>query len=304
MEQFEGFIVKGIGGFYTVLTGDQTVVCRPRGRFRREGVSPLPGDRVRCLRLPDGSGRLEEILPRRNHFIRPPVSNIETIVIVVSQAIPRSDTYLIDRMTALAEHKQIGVLICVNKVDLDEAGELFHIYSDVGYQTLRLSAYTGQGVPELRAAIAGQVVAFTGNSGVGKSSLLNGLCPELALETDEVSLRGGRGRHTTRYVELIDMGAGTWAADTPGFSTFDTERMDLVRADELAPLFVEFRPYLRQCRYVGCHHIGVAGCAVDAALSRGDIRASRFESYRRLYESAKEIPSWESKNDERGKHRP
>lgn len=297
----EGLVIKDLGGFFTVWSPEETVTCKMRGRFHLDGVSPLPGDYVAYTRLTDGSGRVESILPRRNEFSRPLVANIDTLILVVSWAIPASDPFLIDRMTALAAYKGVDILICINKIDLESAEEWFDLYAGVGYRTLRLSAHTGEGIPELRAAMAGKVVAFTGNSGVGKSSILNVLRPELALRTAEVSLRGGRGRHTTRHVELIFMGDDSWAADTPGFSTFDVESMEKVEAATLRDLFPEFHPYEGNCRFTGCHHIGVAGCAVSDALADGRICASRFDSYRRLFETAKDRRPWETRSDEKRK---
>ncbi|MDR2671212.1 MAG: ribosome small subunit-dependent GTPase A [Oscillospiraceae bacterium] len=288
MAEREGLILKGVGGFYTVWDNDVSVVCKPRGRLRLDHLRPLPGDRVRMHLLPDGSGIIDEILPRQNAFVRPPVANIETLVIVGARAVPETDPFLIDRMTALAESKGIGALICLNKVDLKPADELAEVYRAVGYPTVLLSAETGAGVDELAQFIAGKVVAFTGNSGVGKSSLLNRLRPELALRVGEVSHRGGRGRHTTRHTELLPMLGGAWAADTPGFSTFDDESLEQIRPQALRDLFPEFRPFEGACRFTGCHHIGVAGCAVLEALARGAIPASRHASYVRLYRAASE----------------
>ncbi|MDR0381525.1 MAG: ribosome small subunit-dependent GTPase A [Oscillospiraceae bacterium] len=285
MAEREGLILKGVGGFYTVWDNGTTVVCKLRGRLRLERLRPLPGDRVRLRVLPDGSGLIDEILPRQNAFARPPVANIETLVIVGAKAVPETDPFLIDRMTALAESREIGALICFNKIDIKPAGELAEVYRAVGYPTVLLSAGTGEGVDELARLIAGKVVAFTGNSGVGKSSLLNRLRPELALRVGDVSHRGGRGRHTTRHTELLPMQGGAWAADTPGFSTFDDEDLDPVR---LRDLFPEFRPFEGACRFTGCHHIGVAGCAVLEALARGVIRPSRHASYARLHRAASE----------------
>ncbi|MCL2748258.1 MAG: ribosome small subunit-dependent GTPase A, partial [Oscillospiraceae bacterium] len=283
-----GLILKGVGGFYTVLSPDGPVVCRPRGRFRLEGVKPLPGDRVRCVRLPDGQGRIEGISPRRSVFTRPPVANVDTMVIIVSRAIPISDPFLIDRIAALAARRGLRVVVCVNKIDLVPASALYDTYHGAGYETLCVSALTGEGMPALRAAlaVAGGVSAFVGNSGVGKSSLLNRLFSDFALPTSEVSVRGGRGRHTTRHVELLPVGEGAWVADTPGFSLFDMDRMETIPPEEVKELFPEFLPWGGACRFTGCLHLSETGCAIWAAQRRGEIAASRFESYKRLVESA------------------
>ena len=295
MSQETGVILKALSGFYYVDDGSgQTVACRARGRFRHQKVVPLVGDRARFTRLPDGSGALEEILPRKNRFQRPAVANIDQLVLVVSGATPVTDPFLIDRVTALADSKEgCDCLICINKCDLSPADALFDIYARAGFPTLRVSAATGEGVEALSAAIAGKVSAFTGNSGVGKSSLLNALEPGFGLQVGEVSQKLGRGRHTTRHVELYRLKNGAIVADTPGFSSFDTERMELLRKEELERAFREFRPYLDQCRVVGCSHRREQGCAVLAAVAAGRIPASRHESYLRLYERASEIKDWE-----------
>ena len=288
MERFDGLILKGVGGFYTVLAPEGPVVCRPRGRFRLDGIKPLPGDRVSCVCEANGIGRIEEIHPRKNVFARPPVANMEALVIVASRAIPKSDPFLIDQMTIMAARRGLRVMICVNKVDLHPAEKLIEIYRGAGYETLCVSAQTGEGIQELRTAIAGQVVALAGNSGVGKSSLLNRLRPDLSLETAEVSIKGGRGRHTTRHVELISMGEDAWVADTPGFSLFEWERMETLEPEDLWQLFPESVHYEGQCRFTGCLHLGKNGCAVQQAVEEGAVAPSRFESYLRMMESIKE----------------
>lgn len=295
MSQETGVILKALSGFYYVDDGSgQTVTCRARGRFRHQKITPLVGDRVAFTRLPDGTGALEEILPRKNRFQRPAVANIDQLVLVVSGAIPVTDPFLIDRVTALADSKEgCDCLICINKRDLDPADNLFGIYTKAGFPTLRVSAATGEGIPDLAAAITGKVSAFTGNSGVGKSSILNALEPGFGLQVGEVSEKLGRGRHTTRHVELYRLANGAIVADTPGFSSFDAERMELLRKEDLGGAFREFRPYLDQCRFVGCSHTKEQGCAVLEAVAAGEIPASRHESYLRLYEQAKEIKDWE-----------
>ena len=186
-------------------------------------------------------------------------------------------------------------MICVNKNDLEPAEGLAGIYRRAGFHVVVTSAETGEGIDELRAAISGKLSAFTGNSGVGKSSILNALCPELKLAVGEVSEKLGRGRHTTRHIELFPLGDGTFVADTPGFSSFDTERMDLVLKDQLQYAFADFAPYLGKCQFPDCAHLKEPGCAVRAALERGEIEPTRYESYKRLYEMAKEIKPWELK---------
>ncbi len=291
-----GMIMKALSGFYYVDPGDGALVaCRARGKFRHKKITPLVGDRVEITILEDGSGMVDEILPRKNEFVRPAVANIERLVIIVSKAIPVTDPFLIDRMTSLAEGKGCESVICINKCDLERADELYEIYRSVGFPTVRVSAETGEGIAELSGLIAGKVCAFTGNSGVGKSSILNALEPGFSLSVGEVSEKLGRGRHTTRHVELFRLQNGAVVADTPGFSSFDTDQTEIRRKDALAQTFREFKPYLDDCRYVGCAHVKEKGCAVREALKQGKIPHSRHASYVRLYEQAKAHKEWENK---------
>lgn len=289
----QGTIMKALSGFYYVDDGETVTACRGRGRLRHEKTTPLVGDRVLFTPLGDGSGALEEILPRRNEFSRPAVANIDQLVVVASQAIPITDPFLIDRVAAIAESRGCDVLVCVNKCDLEDGGELAAIYRAAGFRTLRISALTGTGLDELRDAISGKVSAFTGNSGVGKSSILNALDSRFSLATGDVSQKLGRGRHTTRHVELHRLSGGALVADTPGFSSFDVDRMELMGPEELQYAFREFAPYLDQCRFQDCAHVKERGCAVLDALGRGEIQPTRHQSYVRLYEQAKSIPEWE-----------
>ena len=286
--------MKALSGFYYVDPGDGSMIaCRARGKFRHKKITPLVGDRVEFTRLEDDTGMVDEILPRKNEFVRPAVANIEQLVIIVSKAIPVTDPFLIDRMTSLAEGKGCESIICINKCDLERADELFEIYHSVGFPTVRVSAETGEGIEELSDLIAGKVCAFTGNSGVGKSSILNALEPGFSLSVGEVSEKLGRGRHTTRHVELFRLKNGAIVADTPGFSSFDTDQTEIRKKDALAETFREFKPYLDDCRFVGCAHVKEKGCAVREALKQGKIPPSRHASYVRLYEQAKAHKEWE-----------
>lgn len=287
-----GRILKSLSGFYYVKTPDALVECKARGRFRKDGVTPMVGDLAQ-ITMQGEKGVLEEILPRRNCFIRPAIANIDVLVVLASCAIPQTEPFLIDRVLAIAGKQNVPALVCVNKDDLMPAEPLSGIYERAGFDVIVTSAATGEGVEQLRAAITGKFSAFTGNSGVGKSSLLNCLSPELALPVGEVSQKLGRGRHTTRHIELYHLGAETFVADTPGFSSFDTERMDLVRKEALQYAFQDFAPYLGQCQFCDCAHLKEPGCAVRAALSEGKIEQTRYDSYVRLYEMAKQIKSWE-----------
>lgn len=285
--------MKALSGFYYVDDGDSVTACRGRGKLRHEKISPLVGDRVRFTPLGDGSGALDEILPRRNEFFRPAVANIDQLVIIASEAIPVTDPFLIDRVAAIAAGRNCQSVICINKCDLASGERLEQIYASAGFPTVRVSAETGEGIDVLRNMIIGKVSAFTGNSGVGKSSILNALDPDMVLATGDVSEKLGRGRHTTRHVELFRLSCGAVVADTPGFSSFDVDRMELMRKEELANCFPEFAPYMDKCQFQDCAHIKEKGCAVREALAQGKLQPSRHQSYVRLYEQAKLIPDWE-----------
>ena len=290
----EGIILKALSGFYYVQCPDgELVTCRARGKFRYKKITPLVGDRVAITAQADGTGSLDEILPRRNFFQRPAVANIDQMVIIASGAIPVTDPFLVDRITALAESKDCEPILCINKWDLVQAEELYHIYTAAGFHTIKVRAETGQGIEELRTLLAGKISAFTGNSGVGKSSILNALEPDFGLATGEISEKLGRGRHTTRHVELFPVSGGL-IADTPGFSAFDTDKGEIREKEVLQHAFREFRPYLDQCRFIGCAHVREKGCAVLEALEEGKIQPSRHRSYVRLYELAKENKPWEN----------
>lgn len=290
----DGVIIRALSGFYYVFSTDAVVCCRAKGRFRQEKITPLVGDRVRFLRLPDGSGQLQEILPRKNAFYRPPVANIDQMVLVVSEAIPVTDPFLIDRVIAIAGCNSCPCIICVNKRDLAPGDRLCGIYRAAGFQTLCTSAETGEGIEELRALTAGRISAFTGNSGVGKSSILNALEPALRRPVGEISRKLGRGKHTTRHVEFYPITGGGFIADTPGFSAFDTDRMERILKEDLPFAFQEFAPYIGKCRYADCAHLREPGCAVAQAVAEGKIQKTRYDSYVRLYERAKEFKPWET----------
>lgn len=291
----QGRIIKALSGFYYVQASDGAVVeCRARGILRKNRVTPLVGDEV-TYSMELGKGTVEAVLPRRNSFIRPAVSNLDALVILASESNPETDPFLIDRVSAIAGNQNVPVLLCVNKVDLKDGGKLIGIYRRAGFAVFPTSARTGEGVEALAQAIRGKTIAFTGNSGVGKSSILNCLSSNLHIKTGEVSDKLGRGRHTTRHVELYYLPDGTGVIDTPGFSSFDTERMELILKEKLPYAFPDFAPYLGACRYHDCAHIHEPDCAVRQALQEGKLEPTRYASYLRLYESAKEIKLWELK---------
>ena len=292
-----GKIIKALSGFYYVKTEDQTVECRARGKLRREDASPLVGDTV-SFSVQNGKGMVEAVLPRRNCFVRPAVSNLDALVIFASESIPVTEPFLIDRVAAIAGSQNVPVILCVNKSDLHSGQSLAGIYRRAGFDVVITSAETGQGIDTLHDLISGKTVAFTGNSGVGKSSVLNCLCPRLGLKTADVSEKLGRGRHTTRHVELYPIDERTYVMDTPGFSSFDAEKMALVDKEHLQYAFPDFAPYLGKCQFRDCAHLKEPGCAVLAALEEGRVEKNRYESYARLYEQARQIKVWEQKRPE------
>ena len=289
-----GRIIRSLSGFYEVQTEEGLVTCRARGSLRRTGETPLTGDMVE-ISVEKGKGMVEKILPRRNQFVRPAVANVDALVVFAANVNPVTEPFLIDRVAAIAGDQEVEVILCVNKCDLDPAVDLVRIYRHAGFQVISASAETGAGVEELRGLIQGKLVAFTGNSGVGKSSILNRLCPELNLPVGEVSEKLGRGRHTTRHVELYHLGENTYVADTPGFSSFDTDQMDVMLKENLQYAFPDFGPYIGSCQFHDCSHRKEPGCAVTAALAAGEIEASRYDSYLKLYEKASQIKLWELK---------
>ena len=293
-EKKTGRIIRSISGFYDVRAGDQLISCRARGILRKEGNSPLTGDLVE-ISIENGKGMVERILPRRNHFVRPAVANVDALVVFAANVNPVTEPFLIDRVAAIAGDQEVPVYLCINKCDLDPAVDLERIYRNAGFEVICTSAETGEGVEQLRQLVKGKLTAFTGNSGVGKSSILNRLCPELDLTTGEVSQKLGRGRHTTRHVELYDLGEGTYVADTPGFSSFDTDMMEIILKENLQFAFADFGPYIGKCQFHDCTHRKEPSCAITAAVTAGEIEPTRYDSYLRLYEKSSQIKQWELK---------
>ena len=291
----EGTIVKALSGFYYVSCNEQVYECKARGKFRLDGTSPLVGDRVSFAVDGNKKGYIEKVFDRKNSFIRPAVANIDSLVFVAANTNPITDPFLIDRVSVIAEEAACELIVCINKIDIDTADELYDIYTRSGFITLRTSAQTGEGISQLKAELSGKICAFTGNSGVGKSSILNSIVPSFNIEVAAVSAKLGRGKHTTRHVELYDIGNGTFIADTPGFASFEIEMMQTIEKQELQHDFREFKKYIGECRFNDCAHLKEPGCAITEALQRGDIMLSRYQSYKRLYELSAQNNFWETK---------
>lgn len=293
-ERRTGRIVRSLSGFYDVQTPAGVVTCRGRGSLRRGGESPLTGDMVE-ITVEGDKGMVERILPRKNAFVRPAVANVDALVVFAANVNPVTEPFLIDRVAAIAGDQGVEVYICINKCDLDPAVDLERIYTRAGFPVIRASAQTGEGVAQLRSLLSGKLTAFTGNTGVGKSSMLNALCPGLELATGQVSQKLGRGRHTTRHVELFALDDNTYVADTPGFASFDTEQMEIILKENLQYAFRDFAPYLGECQFHDCSHRAEPGCAVRQAVEAGEIEASRYQSYLQLYDQYSRIKIWERK---------
>ncbi|MCI8649902.1 MAG: ribosome small subunit-dependent GTPase A [Anaerotruncus sp.] len=289
-----GLIVKATGGFYYVAAGAVTYECRARGIFRKEKISPLVGDTVAFEPLGEATGSVIEILPRKNQLVRPPLANLDTFVLVTSVADPAPNPLVLDKLIAIACHKAIRPMLVITKSDLGAPDRLLEIYQTTNIQTFVVSPQSGEGIEALRQALSKGISAFSGNTGVGKSSLLNRIDERLALATGQTSQKLGRGRHTTRHVELYRLGDG-YIADTPGFSAVELERYEQIRKEELADCFWEFAPYRDKCRFTGCSHTVEKGCAVLEALRAGQIHPSRHASYCAMYEDARKIREWELK---------
>ena len=289
----QGRILKATGGFYYVLSDAVLYECRARGLFRKNGVSPLVGDWVEIEETGEEKGYVTRILDRKNSLIRPPLANLDQLFLVVSIADPRPNLLVLDKLIAIAEHKKIEPFLIVTKTDLGEWETLAALYEKAGFQVFCTGLDQDSDLAMLRRSMEGKISAFCGNSGVGKSSLLNRIDSRLDLSTAQISQKLGRGRHTTRHVQLYPVSGGGYIADTPGFSSMDLERYEVILKEQLQYCFREFGPHLNQCRFTGCSHTKEKGCAVLAAMKEGEIASSRHDSYCTLYEAAKNIKEWE-----------
>lgn len=289
----EQYIVKGIGGFYYVRTEAGVVECKAKGIFRKQGITPVAGDVVE-LEQENGAAVIARIRPRRNVFVRPPIANLDTLFIVASTVQPSPSTLVLDKLSAIAVDKEVQPVLVFTKGDLASGQRLRDAYRLSTLRCIALDYATGEGLEEIRQLITGRLCAFCGNSGVGKSTLLNALAPGLAQQTGEISQKLGRGRHTTREVEIFEAFGGR-IADTPGFASLDTGRACYIPKENLQYAFPEFAPYLGRCRFSGCAHRGEVGCAVRQALEAGEISPTRYESYSAMYDEVKDIREWERK---------
>lgn len=287
-----GTIIRGVGGNYIVSCDGTLVKCRASGKLRLDKAPPVVGDKVE-VEMTGGTGYILKKLPQRNLLIRPAIANIDQLVIFASEAPPITDPYLVDKVSVIALYKEIQPVIVLSKADLSPSICLRQAYESAGFPVIEISAVTGQGIELLRDALKGKISAFTGNSGIGKSSVLNRLNATLGLEVNEISEKIGRGRHTTRQVQLIQLDTDTFVADTPGFSTFDITKMERISKESLAHYFPELRPYFGQCRFADCTHRAEPDCVVRQAAETGEIAASRYESYQKLYEELSMLKTWE-----------
>ncbi len=288
----EGLIIKGIGGFYYVETTKGVYECKAKGKFRKEKISPLAGDRVIISVREGEENTIDEICDRKNMLIRPPVANVDKMVIVVSATKPQPNYLIIDKMTVLAEKNNIEPLIVITKTDLADYKEIYETYMSTGYKVFLFSSVNDSSMLEkIKAELSDHLTVFTGNSGVGKSTLINALNGELNLQTGEISDKLGRGRHTTRQAEIFHIGDGL-VIDTAGFSSIDFSNDNVIFSDELEDYFVEFQEYINMCRFTGCAHIGDKGCKICEMVDKGIISKNRHNSYISFYNEQKDIKKW------------
>ncbi len=291
----EGILIKAIAGFYYVKCDDKIYECKARGSLRNKELSPVVGDRVEFLIHENSYPSIEKIFSRKNCLVRPNVANIDKLFIVSSYSTPAPNTVIIDRLTAICAFYNIEPIIVFNKCDLGDFSEFYNLYKKAGFKVYVVSAANGEGIENLKGEISGCISAFTGNSGVGKSSLLNVLFKDLNLQTGEVSEKLGRGRHTTRHTELFKHDLNGFVADTPGFSSLENMELGFEFKENLAECFVEFNNFLHLCKFTSCSHTKEKGCAVIEAVKNGEIQESRHKTYCMLYDELKNLTFWNKK---------
>ena len=292
MSTLNGILMKSIGGFYYVRCDSKEYECKARGSFRKSGNSPVVGDKVVISVPEEGFASIEEIKPRINKLKRPALANIYTLVIVCSTVDPEPNFTVIDKMTAAAVNNNMIPAIVVSKNDLKSGERIAEIYRNSEFPVFLCSPDDTEDVNKLKAFLKGKVSAFTGNSGVGKSTLINRIFPELELQTGQISRKLGRGKHTTRVVELFEID-GCFVADTPGFSTVDLQRYEMIDKTQLQYCFPEFEKYLGECQFTSCSHTCEKGCRILQAVADGEIEPSRHKSYVAMYNEVKDIKEWE-----------
>lgn len=290
--QTDGIIIKGIGGFYYVEAAEEIYECKARGVFRKSGIKPLAGDRVSISINDNAENTIDKIYERKNFLERPPVANVDKLFIVSSICEPKPVLLIIDRLTAIASMKNIEPIVVFTKTDMEDASEYIEIYKKAGIKAYSVSCVNGEGIDSIRNELKDCISAFCGNTGVGKSSLLNAIDETLELKTGEISDKLGRGKHTTRHSEMIKVDGG-YVADTPGFSSFDIDENEIILKEDLPFAFNEFGEYIGQCKFTSCLHVKDKGCRIVQAVEEGDIPISRHESYCAMMEEAKSIKEWE-----------
>ena len=291
-----GIILKALSSFYYVENDGVIYECKARGNFRKSGISPLVGDKVEFDITEGEKGIVNSILPRKNYLVRPNVANIDKLFIVSSYSTPAPNAFIIDKIAAIAEYKGIEPIIVFNKCDMGDFSCWENIYKNSGFKTFTVSAEKGEGIEAILSELEESVSAFTGNSGVGKSSILNCVFGNKNIETGEVSEKLGRGRHTTRHIEAYRLENGGIVLDTPGFSSLDYTSRDYEFKENLAHYFRDFGDSIYECKFSTCSHTKESGCGVLKAVSDGKIEKTRHNSYAQLFEEMKDLKPWEADN--------
>ena len=296
---YEGIIVKSTGGLYTVEKNDgSTEDCRAKGAFRHAGVTPLAGDRVIFEHADGKEGFITKIETRKNSLIRPAVANVDLLCVVIAAKNPDPDLFILDKLCAVAKNNGIEVLLIVNKDDIGDSEAISKIYSDAGFKVVSMCATNpaqySESIEIIRNEAKNKISFFTGASGVGKSSVLNAVYPELSLETGEISRKIARGKHTTRVTTLFKMDDNTYVGDTPGFSMLDVVGFSMLDSESLLSCFPDIEKFACDCKYKKCSHVCEDGCNVMKALGDGKIQVSRHQSYKDLFNELKEVKPWDN----------